>query len=141
MVTWKLTSSTDFGSVESELVDLNKRFEKQQKKPTIIIIDNCCHWNRKLKKVFGEETEIKLDLFHAVQRITSTISKKMIASHTCIGEFSHCFVHATNRTDGPRQSPTPSPQQILSNVDDWVNKWQRIKEDGVSVFGNKNAGS
>ena len=42
----------------------------------VIIIDNCCHWKYLLKILFGDNVKIKLDLFHAVQRVTRTISKR-----------------------------------------------------------------
>ena len=31
-------------------------------------IDNCCQWRAKLQSVFGNDTSVKLDPFHAIQR-------------------------------------------------------------------------
>ena len=38
----------------------------------MMIVDNCCQWRNKLKSVFQHAT-VKLDLFHAVQRISKHI--------------------------------------------------------------------
>ena len=42
----------------------------------MIMLDNCCMWRAKLKKNFGDEVKVKLDIFHAVKRITTILSKK-----------------------------------------------------------------
>lgn len=39
-------------------------------------IDNCCQWRAKLQSVFGNDTSVKLDPFHAIQRFTSKIPRK-----------------------------------------------------------------
>lgn len=41
----------------------------------LIVLDNCCHWKSKIQKNFAN-TDVKLDIFHAVQRITKKVSKK-----------------------------------------------------------------
>ena len=43
---------------------------------TNFYIDNCCAWRGKLIEVFGDNVEVKLDLFHAVQRTIKTIPKR-----------------------------------------------------------------
>ena len=41
----------------------------------IIYVDNCCNCQSKLKAIFGEDV-IKLDVFHAVQRVTCVLLRK-----------------------------------------------------------------
>ena len=42
----------------------------------VIIADNCCTIKGKLVEVFGSGVCVKLDLFHAVQRITKKLPKQ-----------------------------------------------------------------
>ena len=67
------TKGTSFAHVKSLLQDLLKRPHQQIK---TIYVDGCCKLRAKIKSVFGPNIMVKLDLFHAVQRITKTLSKK-----------------------------------------------------------------
>ena len=42
-----------------------------------ICVDNCCKVRKKLQAIFGDKVEVKLDIFHAVKRITRTLSKRL----------------------------------------------------------------
>ena len=55
------------------------------------MINNCCMWNKKLKDTFIEQTEVKLDLFHAVKRIMSALSKPHTYFYSAIQEFMLVF--------------------------------------------------
>lgn len=56
-----------------------------------MFIDNCCQWKNKLKKVFGEELKVKLDLFHAVQRVTRKLSKRHTLYGSCVNDLTQVF--------------------------------------------------
>ena len=43
--------------------------------PEFIMIDNCYHWRNKLQETCPN-SKVKVDLFHAVQRLTSQVSKR-----------------------------------------------------------------
>lgn len=76
VVTWKLTSGVSFGVVKDILFALKERLESQNRKPSEFYVDNCCVWRKKLTEVFGQEMEVKLDIFHAVKRVGEKISKR-----------------------------------------------------------------
>ncbi len=76
-MSWQLTKSTSIDEVESILSDLSKKIDTTKEELTIFV-DNCCQVRNKLVSVFG--SGVKLDVFHAVQRITRAISKKHVLS-------------------------------------------------------------
>ena len=73
---WQLTKGTSYSVVEDGFHGLSKRLKAVSKQLEVMIIDNCCTWNKKLLSTFGNAIKMKLDLFHAVQRITKAISKR-----------------------------------------------------------------
>ena len=75
VLTWRLTRGTSFEKVKSTIQNLKKRLDNKGIKVTSIYIDNCCQWRNLLQNEFAEELCVKLDLFHAVQRIVSKIPK------------------------------------------------------------------
>lgn len=64
VVTWQLTNSTSFDEVELLLSILKERIE--QDTPLVVYVDNCCQKKNKIQKLLGNNTIIKLDVFHAV---------------------------------------------------------------------------
>lgn len=70
ILTWQFTQSTAFDEVEELLRSLHRRISCLGGIVDTIIIDNCCQWRNKLQYLFGQEVDVKLDLFHAVQRVT-----------------------------------------------------------------------
>ena len=72
----QLTKTTSLDEVQPLLTQLCKRLLKNQASPQIICTDNCCTVRRKLQDIFGNETFICLDLFHAVQRIVKSLPKR-----------------------------------------------------------------
>ena len=72
IVTWKLTNGTRFAQTEQLLRDLYHRAAAQQTKISTVYIDDCCKLRHKIHSVLGKDTSVKLDVFHAVQRITQT---------------------------------------------------------------------
>lgn len=73
VLTWQLTRGTSFAHVKTLLQHLLKRPDQQIK---TVYVDECCKLRAKIKSVLGPNIAVKLDLFHAVQRITKTLPKK-----------------------------------------------------------------
>ena len=71
IVSWHFTRSEKFDFIKDLLIRLKLRHGTIK----MFIIDNCCKWEMKIKDILGDGVEVKLDPFHAVQRITSTIRK------------------------------------------------------------------
>lgn len=98
-----------------------------------VYVDDCCKLRNKIKSIFGPHVSVKLDLFHAVQRITKTIPKKHMHASQCLKELSIVF-----RSDGDcgdkRLFPTPSAEKLLDNLDKFMTKWQQNDHEKATVF-------
>ncbi len=139
VVVWQLTKGTSFEKVRTLLTNLYARGNNKLTTPTNFYIDNCCAWRGKLKEVFGENVEVKLDLFHAIQRIIKTIPKrgkkdsvtKMIRRRMT-NDFTMIFRDPSDH--GPsRTTNTPSKLKILEQLDNFLSKWEHEKygEDNI----------
>lgn len=134
VLSWQFTNSTSFDEVEKLLSNLHKRHEINDIKE--IIIDNCCHWRKKLQSVFGNSTKVYLDLFHAVQRVTRILSKKHPLYSKCVNDFRLIF-RAAGDNGIKRHFPTPSPKVLIENADKFVAKWSTIQHDGLVLLNSK----
>ena len=76
VLAWQLTKGTAFENLKDLLTNLKQRFDQQKRNVKLCVIDNCCSWRGKMQQVFGSEMEVKLDLFHAVQRVVRCIPKR-----------------------------------------------------------------
>ena len=75
VVFWQL-KGTVYGSVEDGIESLKLRIADGVSSFKMIMIENCCMWKRKLQSTFGESTCVELDIFHAVKRVTGSMSKR-----------------------------------------------------------------
>lgn len=134
VVTWQLTSGTSLDQVQTVLRDVYERSKKQEEGIEIIYVDDCCKVRKKLKTIFGDTVQIKLDLFHAVQRITRTLPKSHLLFHQCVSELRNVF-----REDGDvyeeRKVSTPSPEVMEKNMDEFVKRWRCARDSsGNPIF-------
>ena len=72
VLTWQLTKGTAFSQIQILLSNLNKRSSTIK----TVYIDDCCKLRGKITSLLGMNVSVKLDLFHAVKRITATLNKK-----------------------------------------------------------------
>lgn len=75
VIQWQLTSTESFDEVRHMFSDLKERFEREGIKLEGVFIDNYCKWRTVINYVLPE-APVKLDLFHAVQRIVKKVPKK-----------------------------------------------------------------
>ena len=73
VIPWQFTQSTSTDETKDLLLRLVQRLHNQE---TTVFVDNCCTVRNKLQELFGQNTSIKLNIFHAVQRITRVLSKR-----------------------------------------------------------------
>ena len=74
--TLQFTNSTSIDEVHLLLCSLKERTKVSEDSHLTIYVDNCCLIRSKLKLIFGNDTIVKLDVFHAVQRVTRAMSKR-----------------------------------------------------------------
>jgi hypothetical protein len=142
ILTWQFTKGTSFAFIQQLLENLRSRPTGSQIKT--VYIDDCCKLKTKIRKVFGSDVAVKLDLFHAIQRITRTLPKKHPLIKQCVKELRLVF-----RCDGDsgekRLSSTPPPDIISNKMDAFLEKWINrtdevgkllLKSDSLSAIEN-----
>jgi tRNA(Met) C34 N-acetyltransferase TmcA len=81
VINWQFTASEGFEEVKELFIELKNGLQPDGAK--VICIDYCCKWNQLLKAIFPT-TEVKQDLFHAVQRFCKTLKKKIHSIENCL---------------------------------------------------------
>ena len=89
-------------------------------------IDNCCAWRNLLQSVYGTGLHVRLDIFHAVKRVSDKIPKRHPLRHECMNEFSMVFRDATDKGI-ERIKATPEPTTLVSQLDKFVTKWKNVE--------------
>jgi len=56
-----------------------------------VYIDDCCKLRGKITALLGTHVSVKLDLFHAVKRITATLHKNHPRIHQCTDDLRLVF--------------------------------------------------
>ena len=69
---WRLIKSTAFHEIDDLLFRLKERVGRQKDSISMIAIDDCCKNRNKYQSVFPN-AQIKLDIFHACQRVLRTL--------------------------------------------------------------------
>ena len=122
IVTWRLTKTTGFNEIEDLLVDLRQRLEDNGIELETIILDDCCKMRNLYQNIFGKNVDIKLDIFHACQRIVHTLDNDDIKKQFS-KEFGLIF-----RKDGDvseeRERGTPESDVIIGNLEQLLCRWQ-----------------
>ena len=70
---WRLTTTQTFAEIEDMLVELKDRQEEKGEEITAVYVDNCCLMKNKYNSIF-KGVDVKLYLFHAIQRINTSSS-------------------------------------------------------------------
>ena len=87
---WQLKRGTGFSRIKTLLTGIYNRLKNRGVKLQGFCVDNCCAWRLLLQGVFGL-IPIKLDLFHAVQRVASKIKKRHPLRIKCLESFRLVF--------------------------------------------------
>lgn len=91
VVSWQLTKGTGFTQIEQSLQSLFIRSQQQKCPINTIYVDDCCKLRNKIRSIFGQEITIKLDVFHAVQRVTKTLLKRNDLFQKCVNDLHLVF--------------------------------------------------
>ena len=133
VVTWQFTSSTSLDEVKPQLETLQERMTLSCLPPFNIFVDTCCSQRNKLQEVFGEDATVKLDIFHAVQRITRKIPKRHPFSLECMNDLKMVYRSPTDIAKQRKQS-TPCPAIIMERLEDFITKWHKCELHGWKVL-------
>ncbi len=133
VLSWQLTKGTSFAHIQDLLQDIIQRHHQDHCIKTVYV-DDCCKIRSKIKSVLGAHVIVKLDLFHAVQRITKTISKRHPLMQLCMRDL-RCIFRSDGDSGEKRLDDTPPPDVILSKLDTFTTKWKdRADDKGVILF-------
>ncbi len=125
VLSWQLTKTETTSEVKELLESLLSRFRQKEALVHSIILDNCCQWRAFLQDVFGSDINVKLDIFHAVQRISRTVSKKDKYYSQFLSELRMVF-RMVGDVGATRKMTTPNVEVLLQNLDVFVNRWEKI---------------
>lgn len=132
IVKWQFTKGTSFEQVRTVLEDLKSLAQEQGEQIKVVFTDDCCKLRQKIVSVFGSNTAAKLDLFHAVQRITKALRKRHPLHHQCLLDLRQVF--RQNGDSGERRlADTPPPREITPKLTEWCQKWKHMSDSS----GNK----
>ena len=82
---------------------------------------------------------VKLDCFHAIQRLVSTLPRKNVTAQLKILRNQIIFsfklvIRDSTDTRKKRQKTTPSPQIIEKSIDNFLRQWGNIQTNGTQVL-------
>ena len=122
---WQFTKTTSLDEVKDLFLNVRGRIVDLSK--IVIIVDNCCNVRGKLSEIFGPDITVKLDLFHAVQRLTRKLPKKHPMIHLCTNDFRLVFRSPAD-LGHTRMNSTADSDTILLNMDQFVMKWKECEK-------------
>lgn len=128
VLTWQLSESQSFRSIEHLMKNLFNRLKSQEKNINEFYVDNCCQWRHMLQSIFGEHLQVKLDIFHAVQRVTSKLSKKHPFHWLCVQDLRMIFRDPTDQGE-TRTKLTPDSDTLISNAKSFLKKWSGMESN------------
>ena len=92
-----------------------QRLQHKEAQFTTVFVDNCCMVRSKLQEYFGQNISVKLDIFHAVQRITRVLSKRH-PLYTQIVKGIKVLFRDPKDTGKDRTLPTPTSEILGKNL-------------------------
>lgn len=125
VVDWQLTKTTAFKELRGVFLWYKTRLQRANKKLELICIDDCCKVRCKYESIFCN-TPVKLDLYHACQRICKTVSH---VNHPLAGSFRKEFgiiFRQDNDLGEKRLRKTPSSEKIMLNLNSFINRWDTL---------------
>ena len=138
VLSWNLCKGTGFHNVKDQLIDLKGRLDMQRCQISHFYVDNCCQWRHKLNSVF-DGVSVKLDPFHAIQRVTSKIPKKRGNSPferlraQMVRDFKLILRHPSD-IGKQRTKPTPSELVIEKNIQNFLTQWKSVEYEGANLL-------
>jgi len=101
LLSWKPCKGTALDEVEDLLTSLKDRFASKNCVVNHFHIDNCFQWRHKLNFV-GDGVSVKLDPFHAIQRVVTKIPKR--GGSKPLQKLCIQMLHDFKLTEGPNKT-------------------------------------
>ena len=127
VIAWKLTQSVGHDELRDLLNGVRRRSQSNDTHLRYVCLDKCCGAGgdgRFYKEIFGDDVDVKLDLFYAVQRVVKVVKhKKDQQFQKFSSEFGLIF-RQDNDMGSRRLQSTPEPDKIVENLDLFLNRWR-----------------
>lgn len=133
VVSWLFTRTTSLDEVASQLKAVKELRSLSWLPPYTILVDNCCSQRPKLKQIFGDSAVVKLDIFHAIQRISRKLPKRHPFIFECLNDLKMVFRSPTD-IGKQRTKTTPTSSIILKQLNDFIRKWQPCNINGWRII-------
>ena len=130
VVAWRLTTSTGFSEIEDLLNRLKLRLDKSDSKLEVICVDDCCRVRNKYHQIFPE-AEVKLDLFHACQRVVRTMPATNRLYNDAVRSFIQIFRQNDDQGD-TRLKSTPGKDVIGKNLESFLQRWINVPSSPIT---------
>ena len=121
---WRLTKTTAFDEIEDLLIDLRDRLKLHEQGIETTCIDDCCK-NRQTYQSIFPKANVKLDIFHACQRVISCLPNKHILKSQFAKGFGLIFREKDDLGE-QRLKNTPNERSIEENLDVFFEKVEFI---------------
>ena len=123
VVAWRLTKSTAFGEIE-DLASLERRNSETGSKLELVCVDDCCHVANEYHSIFPNAA-VKLDLFHACQRVTKTFLRQNALHKDITKDFVQVFRQDDDLGE-KRTKNTADKEKTEKNLNSFVDRWSNI---------------
>ena len=130
VVPWRLTKTTTFSEIEDILVEVQEKNSLRGTTVDLVCVDDCCRVRNKYNQVFPN-VAVKLDLFHACQRITKTFSRNNALYNDVTKEFVQIFRDDSDQGK-TRLKHTPSKEKIERNLNSFMDRWSNIPQSPLT---------
>ena len=136
---WKLCKGTGFHEVDNLLCLLKTRLRHHGCDVQHFYTDNCCHWRAKLNSIF-QGCALKLDPFHAIQRVTSKIpkrGKRGSPSHRLrsrVAKDFRLYLGEAGDHGKERTMPTTSQECMVGNTERFKKQREGVEYEGTTLI-------
>ena len=130
VVAWRLTTSTGFSEIQDLLYRLKLRLDKGDSKIEVICVDDCCRVRNKYHQIFPE-AEVKLDLFHACQRVIRTMPITNSLYNDAVKSFIQIFRQDDDQGE-TRLKSTPEKDVIERNLNSFMQRWINVPSSPIT---------
>ena len=122
IIKWRFTKSTKSEETEKLFDELSHRLNTQRKHITAMYVDNCCQIRGEMRTFLKDDNlNVKLDLFHAINRFLITIPKRWQGRKKIAREYLNVF-RVIGDYGKRRKRDTPSPEILLRNLEHFERK-------------------
>ena len=129
----RMVATRGFDSIRPRLLGINQRVMDAGQRVEMVIIDNCCQWSALLAAVLGPHIKVKLDVFHAVQRLTKCMDKQHADYHPATADLRLC-VHQPMDKGTERTQCTASADVMRERLLDLQTRWGSNSCDEMPIL-------